>query len=543
MHPVNGFISEKKGIYFLQKSYGKPILSTLDKCNDIFNGQWRFISYQKLFLKASNIASQLSGFSHSHNRIVFLVGNNSPLMVMNFIAALMADFIPVIFSAPMTMENPDVFIDKISAAKNILKPDMILSDTVLIDELSRIDQYNHVYPMNEGELIKQNTVCLPSEYAYLQLTSGSTGGIKAVKVDSITLQNNLIAISQWLHWQPQHKTVCWLPLNHDMGLVGCLFASIYQQTDLYLLTPEQFIRKPVDYLNCFTQGQANLSAMPPFGLEHICKRIKPDQISGMDFSSCHALVVGAQPVTPKILNEFEGLLLPAGLKPTCLCPSYGMAENTLAASGSTPNQRWHFQQHSEQGVIHDVVSSGYVLNGNNISIVDETGTEAEEGQPGEIVIQSNSCTAYFSNKVSQSSWFLNKSTIVTGDYGWIKDRQLYVVGRIGDALKIRGSWVFPEVIENLICTLFPELIGKVTVLLGSHQSKDFIVCLLKQNASRFQQDIEDLIIKKFHDVNHDVIAVPANMIERTTSGKPKRRKMWFSYVNGDFNQCVTALTA
>ena len=525
-----------RGIYFL-------VTQSKQEC-------WHFVSYLRLLRNADQIAEIYQQQLDANKACLMLVGNNDQILVEHFLAALLAGFSPVIMPAPMAMENADNYIQKIVASCSQIELDAIFSSDVLFNELASNPTIAPVYPFYTLDEEADITSC-PSqsaqtnEFEYLQLTSGTSGGCKAVRVTSRALFNNLQSIWSWLGWSDRHATASWLPLNHDMGLVGCFLASLFKMTNLYLMSPEQFIRNPLSYLSCFDRHRtgfavAHFSAMPPFGLSYLCRRIRNSQIVHSDFSLWRALIVGAERCSPKTLDEFQHLLAPSGFNNNCLCPAYGLAEVTLAATGSRPDQPWKTAREPDgNGSFSLVVSSGSPLDNNRVYTVDGNGNVLESGRIGELVIESNACAPYSHATSYRTCSYLKANVIATGDAGWVSDGEVFVIGRLGDACKIRGQWLFPEDIEARLVQRYPRLTGQICILLGNHRGSDMAVCLIKQKASRVPAGLKTVIEQAVENATCHIIRIPSNKIPRTTSGKIMRKSLWSALILGRLDEVST----
>ncbi|WP_406724095.1 AMP-binding protein [Streptomyces sp. GD-15H] len=174
----------------------------------------------------------------------------------------------------------------------------------------------------------------PAELALVQFTSGSSGRPRGVRVSHDALAANTAAIRVWERATDDDAWCSWLPMHHDMGLIGCMVVPVSGgNNDLAVCTPETFVRHPLAYLRRFDRGGASITATPAFGLQRIVDRIRPGQLDGMDFSGWRAVIVGAERIDPVLVRSFTGLLAGHGLAPGSLTPAYGLAESTLAVTG------------------------------------------------------------------------------------------------------------------------------------------------------------------------------------------------------------------
>lgn len=352
-----------------------------------------------------------------------------------------------------------------------------------------------------------------ADLAILQFTSGTSGRVKGVKVPYPALEANIRAIAAWLEMTPDDATASWLPVHHDMGLIGCLLAPVLTGCDLWLMSPSDFVRDPTRYLRCFGEQGACLTAMPAFGLDHIARRVRPSTLRGLDFSRWRAVIVGAERVSSGALERFATLLSPQGFDRAALLPAYGLAEATLAVTGLPLRAGW-------RSVVRDglpVVGCGTALPGVDVRVVD-----------GEIVVSGTSVPG---------------GEVRTGDAGFVHDGQLFVLGRLGDSVKIRGRAVFAEDIDLGIATACPLSHGRVASVLGTIGERTRVVVLMERPCPDWTVAAVRVAQLLTEDADVETVALPSGAIPRTSSGKPRRRDLWRSYLAGDLDAVKAATPA
>ena len=216
------------------------------------------------------------------------------------------------------------------------------------------------------------------------------------------------------------------------------------------MRPEDFLRAPLRYLECFADGRARLSAMPTFGLAHLVKRVRSDQLDGLDLRGWRTLIVGAERVRRRALRRFEALLGPAGFAPTALAPAYGLAEGTLAVTGPRTDRWRSAPLLDDPGV--EVVGCGTPVLGAEVTIVDDQGVVVPDGTAGEIVVGGPSVAEGYLDPgaVAERGTRFVDGRLVSGDAGFVLDGELFVLGRLGDSLKLRGREVFAEELEAVL---------------------------------------------------------------------------------------------
>jgi acyl-CoA synthetase (AMP-forming)/AMP-acid ligase II len=386
--------------------------------------------------------------------------------------------------------------------------------------------------------------------ALLQFTSGSSGRVKGVRVPVSALAANVAAISGWLEMAEGDATASWLPVHHDMGLTGCLLTPVVQQGDLYLLEPAEFIRDPARYVACFNALSANgagavMTAMPTFGLDYITRRLTPEALAGLDFSGWRALIVGAERIDIDVLDRFLALMGPFGFDRRALLPAYGLAEATLAVTGLALREEFTTVAVAPRLTslgrpvtstgedLQQVVGCGRALDGVTVSIQDEEGHLLPDRHVGQIVVCGASVAdGYVIGPAPTSSTGWHDGALWTGDAGFLDGGQLFVIGRLGDAMKVRGRTLFAEDIESaLVEAGLPRL--RVAVLLGSSARGAAGVVLLERPEPAWVDAAAVVLRRLTEGVPVVILDVGRRSIQRTTSGKPKRRVMWNAYIAGD----------
>lgn len=385
----------------------------------------------------------------------------------------------------------------------------------------------------------------PADLAMLQFTSGSTGRPRGVRVPFPALEGNIAAIRSWLAMGPDDPTASWLPIHHDMGLIGCLLTPIVTQADLWLLSPQQFVRSPLRYLRCFGEHGARLTAMPTFGLDHIARRVRPADLAGMDFSAWRAVIVGAERVGAGAVARAYDLLGPHGLDRRSLLPAYGLAEATLAVTGLSLAQPWTELNVDGAAVRLDepapidtgpsagsgLVGCGRPLDGITVRVADAHGVTLPDGRVGEIVVGGVSVTDGYHRADDATSATFAGGELRTGDAGFRHDGQLFVLGRLGDSVKLRGRMLMAEDVEAAL-----EAAGlprhRQAVLLGMRGDRPTAVLVLENLGAEALTTASSLVRRLTEGADVDTIGAPVGTIPRTTSGKPKRRQLWAQYLSG-----------
>lgn len=512
------------------------------------DGEWCFYSYEQLGKMTREAARGLTQHGVRSGDVVTLIGETGAEFIAAFFGVLAIGATPSPAAPPMIFKELDRYREHLARVLDVTRPTLVVAGEGLA---AAIESVGGSWPIVElpalfgqgGELTPWSARA--GEIALLQLTSGSTGAARAVSISHSALTANAGALSRWLGIAPGSAWASWLPLHHDMGLVGGMIAPVVYETDLWLMRPEQFVRDPLSYLRCFGLFGARLSATPPFGLDLIARRVRADALEGMDFSKVDGIVVGAERISPGTLERFHALLGPFGLRRDALLPAYGLAEATLAVSGLPRGRGWEstvvdpaslalgrrIRPPEAGGEGAAVVGCGLPLDGVSVSVVDEDLVPVGDGRVGEIVVRGASVASELSGDAPASLTRLAGGELRTGDAGFLSGGQVFVIGRLGDSIKVRGQVVFSEDLETALAEVGAGR-QHVAVLLGVLEGLPTVVLLSEDSDHEWRSSAAALLRRRAGGARVTCLNVPRGTITRTSSGKPRRRALWQSFVEG-----------
>ncbi|MFB9904330.1 AMP-binding protein [Allokutzneria oryzae] len=385
------------------------------------------------------------------------------------------------------------------------------------------------------------------ELALVQFTSGSSGTPRGVRVTWANLAANIELIRSWIDWRDGDQTASWLPLYHDMGLIGCLLTPVCGQGDLWLMRPVQFIRDPGRWLECFTFAQH--TAAPPFAFDYLTRRVRPERLSTLDLSGWRSAIVGAEPIDPDALERFTELASPAGFSPTAYLPAYGLAEATLAVSAHTTDEAPPVirpdsaslkfgetvvvEQKRRLGDPTSDDEGGWLVGcgrATGVRILDEDGAVLDEGRLGEIEVHGPSVAVGYRGGHEHASTRFVDDAVRTGDAGFVHEGQLYVLGRMGDSLKVRGRSVYVEDLEAKVSAATRMRRGRFAVVSTARSG----IALFAEAADGGWIDDASTVLRNElgPDVAISIVIGSSGLIRKTSSGKPKRRHMWEQFQAG-----------
>jgi acyl-CoA synthetase (AMP-forming)/AMP-acid ligase II len=507
---------------------------------------WDYWPYDRLATRIRELAGGLAAAGVEGDDVVVLAVPNGPFFVLAFFAVLLAGAIPAPVAPPAFGQDLHAYQADLAGRLSVARPRLLLTVPGLRDAVAPgcvnagipVACEPDLGPPEPGRAGRP-----PAELALLQFTSGSTGKPRAVRVPYRALEANAWAIGSWLAMRPGDVTASWLPMYHDMGLVGCLITPVMHQTDLWLMSPQQFLRDPVRFLRCFGERGASLTAMPPFGLEHIVRRVHPGQLNDLDFSGWRAVIVGGQRVSAGVLDHFAQALAPHGLAGRALLPAYGLAEATLAVTGLPLPDQWRslpldprsaavgHRVRARPGEANVIVGCGYPLHDVVVTIRSAGGTPLPEDHLGEITVSGPSVAAGYHGAVAGSpATKLVAGELFTADIGFLSRGQLFVLGRRGDSIKVRGRMVIADDIEVALADRGLTA-HHMAVLLGNDASGPVAVLVLDSTDTDLGLAIS-VLTRMAGGARTEVVRVTRGQIPRTTSGKVRRAILWDNYLAG-----------
>ncbi len=501
---------------------------------------WDRHSYRRIADSALRVAGCLAELSHAGTRnVVSIALPPGPSFAEAFFGVLAAGLTPNPVPPPAFFASSAGYVEHTARLLRTSAPGAVLTDAAARDLIERVRQsVGGGFPVITTSDIEGAAPLPgrrpPADLALLQFTSGSSGQPKVVPITADSLEANVAGMADWVGMRPDDVTATWLPVHHDMGLIGCLLTPAATGSGVLALSPAEFIRSPLAWLECFGKLGATLTASPAFGLTHVLRGITSAPLDAdWDFSRWRAAIIGAERIDVDVLRRFADALLPYGFDPTALCPAYGLAESTLAVTGLRPGEpvRWLGPAGQAAGQQGRVVGCGAPVAGAEIRILDEAGTALPDGQLGEIAIRGRCVATEYRTAEGSHPLTDGDGWLRTGDAGFRHTGELFVVGRMGDALKVRGRTVFAEDVEDAVAARLGVARHRVVALLGTADSVEVAIVLLEEpGALDTALDTGQVaLVLRSHvgsDVSQRIFRGPSGCIARTTSGKPQRRLMW-----------------
>ncbi len=398
-----------------------------------------------------------------------------------------------------------------------------------------------------------------SDIAFLQYTSGSTGDPKGVVLSHADLLSNIRAMGQAVEVTPDDVFVSWLPLYHDMGLIGAWLGSLYFGLPLVVMSPLRFLARPSRWLWAIHHHRGTLSASPNFGYELCLSKVPDAELAGLDLGSWRYAFNGAEPVSATTLRGFAKRFAPFGFDPRALAPVYGLAEAAVGLAFPPPQRgalvdrinRDRFMLNGEavpaqQGEAEPlaIVACGRPLPGYRLQVVDSAGRALPERKEGRLEFQGPSATrGYFENPEATARLFRN-GWLDTGDRAYLADGELYITGRIKEMIIRGGRNIYPYELEQLVGELPGIRKGCVAVFPSDDPDTGterlVVVAESRERDPERQQALRRAIRERTSDLlgmpPDDVVVAPPHTVLKTSSGKLRRGTLRRLYEQGALMQ-------
>jgi acyl-CoA synthetase (AMP-forming)/AMP-acid ligase II/acyl carrier protein len=411
----------------------------------------------------------------------------------------------------------------------------------------------------EGEAVTHRA--RPEDTALIQFSSGSTSEPKGVILSHANLIANIRAINEAAAIGPGDVTLSWMPLSHDMGLIGFHLVPLYAALDQVLMDTESFLRRPLRWLQAAEDYRASLLCSPNFGYQHYLKAATRP-VGDLDLGRVRLIFNGAEPVSAAVCREFAERLEPAGLDAQAFYPVYGMAEASLAVTFPAPHSgAQSITVAADRLSVGDAVTAGAgqrrtlelvclgkPVSGCEVRICDAAGAVLPPGTVGHIQVRGDNVThGYYrcpecDRALSADGW------VDSGDLGFMASDGLYVTGRAKDVLFVNGQNWYPQDVEQLLQRTAQLETGKVAVAAARNQANtgDLLLVFVQhrrgvdgfaETAQRVQRALSE------HAGLHADAVLPVPNLPRTTSGKLQRYRLAQAFARGEYDALVASLQA
>jgi acyl-CoA synthetase (AMP-forming)/AMP-acid ligase II/acyl carrier protein len=514
-------------------------------------------------------ALQARGIRAGDELVIFSKSNES--FVVAFWAALLGGIVPVpvavgisdehrfkLFRILKQLENGTLFTesDLLERLRDFARGEELDDIGAILAERSVL--MSDVEPGAHGELHEP----APDDLAFIQYSSGSTSDPKGVCLTHRNLCANVRAIVEATHWMEDDISLSWMPLTHDMGLIGYHLSVMAAGMTHAVMDTNLFVRRPLLWMSKTNELRATQLCSPNFGYKHFLKLFERKGLPDLDLSCVKLILNGAEPISVELCEEFLRALAPHGLKRSAMFPVYGLAEATVGVTLGNPGDEYSHivvNRHSlrvgdayETASPDDVDAVRFVKVGRPIRdvelrLTDDSDRPVAAGMVGNIQLRGASVTdRIYGDPDATAALFTADGWLRTGDCGALVDEQLVITGRSKDIIIVNGQNYYPHDIEEIAAQVEGLDLGKVVVA-GSRtrdsQTEELLVFVL------FRQSLDDFrrIARAVSDVigEHTGLEVdhviPVGRIPKTTSGKVQRVKLLNAYLDGEYDEKLQKL--
>lgn len=526
------------------------------------DGTRRAVSGAALLERSQRVAAALRGQGVARGDRVLLMLTAQADFVDAFFGAMWADAVPVPLFPPLFSSRLEDFVANFGKiASNADAKVLVASQAIVSAAKGFADQLGDGLRVlspsswdDAGERLEEAPTNGPADLALLQYTSGSTGTPKGVALSHANLLANVRAIGRAIDLDEDDVGVSWLPLYHDMGLIGTL-GTLYWGGRVICLSPLDFAKDPATWLRAISEHRGTLSPAPNFAFRR-CLRLSDEEVAGLDLSTWRVAFNGAEPVDAKTLQDFAARFAPHGFRTSALYPVYGLAEHTLAVSFPVLGQGPYVDsvdrsRLASSGVAASVpaehpdavsfVSVGTPLEGVSVEIRDDRGDAVPEGHVGEVVVRSASVMTGYFRDAAATAEVLSGGWLNTGDLGYLKAGMLYITGRSKDLVIRAGRNYYPQDIEAAVTDVKGVRAGRVvafSVPADDYSDDEEVVVLAETGVSEetppadLIQDIAIAVAARVGFRPHRVALCERGALPITSSGKVRRRVARTKFLDG-----------
>lgn len=530
------------------------------------------LTYREILERARRVAGGLVDAGVAPGDRVAIVLPTSPDFMDAFFGAVLAGAVPVPLYPPVRLGRLDEFHARTAAMLAACGARLVLSDRRIRRllgesvERARPELGCRVVAQlfgRDAEPVPRD----PDDVAFIQFSSGTTRDPKPVALTHRQILANVRAILGAITGahpegrQPdgaplRHVGVSWLPLYHDMGLVGGVLSAVDHPGSLALIPPELFVARPALWLRAIARYGGTISPAPNFAYALCVDRIRDDEIEGLDLSSWRVALNGAEPVTPAVLERFVERFRPYGLRPEALTPVYGLAEATLAVTFSAVDRPFTVRRFDREGLTregtarvaaegHALASVGRPLPGFDVRVVGESGEALCAGGIGRVWVRGPSLMAGYHGLPDATAAARRREWLDTGDTGFLLEGELYLYGRAKDLIVLRGRNHAPQDIEQIADTVPGVRTGCCAALgiVGEESDGEELVLLVERASGDVSDDLAARVSRAVSSrlglVPARVVVLPPGTLPRTSSGKIRRSEAGRRLLAGELQPPAT----
>lgn len=504
-------------------------------------------SFAELLWSAARWAATLQAQGVERGDRVPILMTTGPAFVGAFFGAQLAGAIPIPLAAPMTFGSAARYFDHLARV-------LIDAEARVLITTPRLREAAREHPalssllravIVEGELLtavrsRRAPQLDPSDTAFLQYTSGTTGAPKGVVISHRAAVANAHAIASGLGLRSDDVTVSWLPMFHDMGLIGVLITAVCHPYTVHLMPPEAFVMRPSRWLTLASEARATITVAPNFAYDLCVARSQAEDRARLD--SLRLALNGAEPVLPQTAARFSARYREQGFRDEAMLPVYGLAESTLAVTLSTPGRGLRsvgverINLAVGQSVVtrpgggaSDAVSLGRPVRGTTVAVCGADDAVLPERVLGEVLLSGASLMDGYFRRDSLNAEVLKGGWLHTGDLGFAHEGELYLVGRAKELIIKGGRNVYPYDVERVAGEVLGVRSGVAAFARPNPATgTDDLVVVVETSArdegerARIAREVRGELLAALGVRADEVLLWPTGAIPRTTSGKVQR---------------------
>ncbi|WP_149537897.1 fatty acyl-AMP ligase [Siccirubricoccus phaeus] len=537
---------------------------------NFFNGKGEItaaLSYRALRRGAVALAGRLLQAGLRRGDRVAIVAETHPDVVTAFCASQYAGLVPALLPLPAAFGGQDIYVEHIrrlvlaAGASGLFVPEALQAWLIPIARGSGVKVFGTIAALANGA---GAPISLPpvrdDEIAYLQFSSGSTRFPVGVAVTQRALMENARSILQHgLQVRPEDRAVSWLPLYHDMGLVGFLLSPMAGQVTVDLLPAQEFARRPQLWLRLLSANRGTLSYSPSFGYELCVRRGRSASAAGpaLDLSAWRVAGIGGDMIRTPVLARFAETFAPDGFRAEAFLPSYGMAEATLAISfaplgAGCATDTVDLDRLEREGVAAPAMPEtrrprafaicGAPLPGTEVEVRDAAGRRVGEREVGRIVVRGPGLMTGYDRCPEETAAVLSPDGwLDTGDLGYLLKGQIVITGRAKDLIIVNGRNVWPQDLEWSVEQAVKTVRGgDVAAFAVEEDGTEQVVLLIEARGAPDRAARERLatdvggVLRTRHGLEARIVLVPPGSLPHTSSGKLSRSLTRARYLDGAF---------
>ena len=426
--------------------------------------------------------------------------------------------------------------------------DQLRSKSILIDEINDISHAGKLHPVKTDDI------------AFIQFSSGSTSEPKGVVLTHKNIMTNINAIIEAADFTQKDTFFSWMPLTHDMGMIGFHLTPVVLCINHTIMDTSVFVRRPLLWLTAASDKQATILCSPNFGYKHFLKVFESKGIESMDLSRVRLIFNGAEPISLELCQHFLTAMSAYGLNEKSMFPVYGLAEASLAVSFPKPQSSLEsVRLKRQQLAVDDKVKTtddddsmefvlvGKPINDCHVRIADMDNNPLHENTVGKIQLKGDNVTQgyYLANDINRKL-ITEDGWLDTGDLGSFINNQMIITGRIKDIIFVNGQNFYSHDLENILHRLDELELGKV-IATGARKSgaddDELLIFILYRGEIEAFIPLVNTIRKTINEATGAVVhqVIPVKRIPKTTSGKVQRHLLSDEYISGDYEEQINAI--